>query len=182
MKKLKIIIAGIILCCVVIFFFLGAYNFVRVTVNGASMEKTLNDGDKILVYKGEKEYGFGDIVVAHNPFEYSKYIVKRVIGVPGDCVEIIDGKLYINGILKNETYIEEPWTAYNNCSFNVPENCYVVLGDNRNESIDSRNWEEYYFSDPNMIPDNSYEYEYLEENLIIGKALFRYKPDFMILN
>lgn len=182
MKKYKkIVIVGIVLGTIITFFFIGTYYFVRVTINGNSMEKTLYDGDRIMVFKGTEKYSFGDIVVARSPFDYNKYIVKRIIGVPGDHIEIIEGSMYINGVLENESYIKEPWVVYNNYIFDVPQNSYIVLGDNRNESIDSRNWKEYYFSEPNMIPDDSYAYEYLEKDLIIGKAIFRYKPDFKML-
>lgn len=107
-----------------------------------SMIDTLQVGDRLFANKAA--YWFqpikrGDIIVFAYPKDPSKDFVKRVIGLPGDKVEIIDGKLYRNDQLVNEPYIKEPmWFDYP--EHIVPENHLFVLGDNRNNSDDSRFW------------------------------------------
>lgn len=84
-----------------------------------------------------------DIVVAYNPIEKDRLILKRIIGLPNERVDIRNGKIYIDEKNKaiKETYLKEKWIKNNNgYSFLIPEDKYLLLGDNRNESIDARNW------------------------------------------
>lgn len=117
----------------------------RTTVSGSSMEPMIHHGDSLIVDK--ITYRFSDperfdIIVF--PFEYQEgtYYIKRIIGLPGESVRIDeDGNIYINGEILEENYglevIEDPGNAYNEVI--LGEDQYFVLGDNRNNSSDSRN-------------------------------------------
>lgn len=117
----------------------------RTTVSGSSMEPMIHDGDSLIVdkitYRFRDPERF-DIIVF--PFEYQQdtYYIKRIIGLPGESVRIDEnGNIYINGEILVENYgaevIEDPGNAYNEII--LREDQYFVLGDNRNNSSDSRN-------------------------------------------
>lgn len=107
-------------------------------IEGTSMEPTLTSGDIVLLTKTTK-FGRGDICgFAWN----NKILVKRVIGIPGDWIEIdTDGTVYLNGEVLDEPYADQ--IAFGECDlefpFQVPQEQYFVLGDMRESSIDSRN-------------------------------------------
>ncbi|MDY3918850.1 MAG: signal peptidase I [Candidatus Limivivens sp.] len=115
----------------------------RTTVSGMSMYPTLEDGDNLIVdkisyrFRDPQRY---DIIVF--PFQYKEntYYIKRIIGLPGETVRIVDGKMTINGELLNEDYgyeiMESPGLAQE--AITLGEDEYFVLGDNRNNSMDSR--------------------------------------------
>ncbi len=129
---------------------LREYVFTSFIVNGASMSPTLNGGDGDIPDDGDKlilnriaDIDRGDIIVftydwgsaESNPHA----LVKRVIGLPGDTVEIRGGVLYLNGEPQREDYIaEEMNSLYDGFSVTVPDGYYFVMGDNRNNSSDSR--------------------------------------------
>ncbi len=131
-----------VLCSAVIILLFSL--FVRMTiVDGESMENTLLNGQYLLVrdifYTPER----GDIVVVNDPSKpsfYSKPLVKRVIAVEGDTVEIKNGVLYLNGDpVQNEEYLKESMNLSTNFDFKtIGENEVFVMGDNRNASGDSR--------------------------------------------
>lgn len=121
-------------------------------VNGASMEPSFYDGDYLLV--DELSYRFknperGDVVVFKSPQDPSTYYIKRVVGLPGERVEIQDETIHIysntqaQGIVLDEPYIRESirnsWRG-NPVILTLKENQYFVLGDNRINSYDSRFW------------------------------------------
>lgn len=88
------------------------------------------------------------------------YYVKRVIGLPGDVIDIIDDKVYLNGSETplDEPYLAEPMNQGETFHFEVPENCYFMMGDNRNYSLDARYWNNHYISKDKMIAKVLFEY------------------------
>ena len=142
------------------------YVIINANVPTGSMENTILPGDDIFGFR--LAYVFsqpkrGDIIIFKFPDDESEKYVKRVIGEPGDTVKIEEGLIYINGSEEplEEDYLKEEWTDTTGpFLFEVPENSYLVLGDNRNESFDARYWENTYVTDDE----------------IIGKAVWRYYP------
>ncbi len=131
----------------------------RFRVENVSMETTFTEGEIVMVNKLNYKFSEprrGDVVIFHAPTEPGKDYIKRMIGLPGDHIEIKDSKLYING-----EEIEEPWLheaiEYEG-EWDVPEGEYFVLGDNRNHSSDSHIW--------GCVPRAN----------LIGNAFFRYWP------
>lgn len=110
-------------------------------VDGDSMLPTLHDQERVLIYKLGQKLGAspkrGDIIVFEYAREPWRDFVKRVVGLAGDEVSIREGKLYVNGIVQNEPYLNAP-TLGNYGPHLVPEGTVFVLGDNRNISMDSR--------------------------------------------
>lgn len=115
----------------------------RTRVSGHSMESTLQDGDNLIVDK--LSYQFRDperfdIIVFPYKYQEDTYYIKRIIGLPGETVQVIDGYVYINDKKLNESYglevMERPGIA--EVPIQLKDDEYFVLGDNRNESSDSR--------------------------------------------
>lgn len=140
--------------------------FVRsVCVEGDSMNPTLESGNWVAVTAfGADDYDYGDIVVVSEPWERNVPIIKRVIGKAGDVIDIdpVAGTVTRNGEVLEENYIaEETHLIYDGSThFEVPEGRFFVMGDNRNDSLDSR----------------SKKIGYVESNYILGKALVRILP------
>lgn len=113
----------------------------RIRVDGTSMEPTLHSDEFVLVNKLAYKYRqpkTGDVIVFHYPGDPQQEYIKRVIGVPGDLIEVKRGKVYKNGQSLDEPYIAAS-PKYEG-SWSVPENSLFVLGDNRNNSSDSHSW------------------------------------------
>lgn len=142
---IKILLISIILTVLV-----NKYLILKVNVPSESMEPTLNVGDKLLVTNiyNLDNLQFGDIVVFYSK-ELEQYMVKRLIGFPGDSITIDHGKLFVNGQYKKEEYIElkDEYTG----EFKVEEGKYFFLGDNRPISLDSRLWNENYINGQDII-------------------------------
>ncbi len=155
---------------IVVFVLFGVFVVQPVVVEGTSMLPQLHDGERLLVnklvyYKFESvSWGHlerGDIVVFWYPKEPDKSYVKRIIGLPGESVEVRNGKVLINGQELNEAYldIEHNQSLPSFPPRKVEEHHFFVMGDNRDNSSDSRYW--------GLVP----------EKYIYGKAFFRYwKP------
>ncbi len=107
-----------------------------------SMEPSFHEGQRLLVNKVTYHFGSpqrGDVIIFHSPTNPSEAYIKRVIGLPGERVEIKQGDVYINGkLLQEPDYI--PKTYANSANTLVPPDRYFVLGDNRNHSNDSPDW------------------------------------------
>jgi signal peptidase I len=113
-----------------------------VLVEGAAMSPTLNHGDRILTDENTGELKRGDIITFLYPKDTSKWYIKRVIGLPGELVEIRGGIVYINGQVLDEPYLDG---ASNKAKASFPPrliaaDTYFVVGDNRDNSSDSRYW------------------------------------------
>ena len=136
----------------------------RTEVEGASMENTLHNGDNLIVDK--LSYRFHDperfdIIVFPFQFQDNTYYIKRIIGLPGETVEIRDGHIYIDGSSEPLEDVEtKEYMVGNYGPYTIPEGCYFVMGDNRNDSKDSRYW----------------IHPYVSKDKILGKAVFRYWP------
>lgn len=143
---------------------LKEFVIINATVPTGSMENTIMPGDDLFGFR--LAYSFseperGDIIIFKYPDDESQKFVKRIIGLPGETVTITQAKVYINDEELDEPYLKEAWiSATGPFKFEVPEGCYLVLGDNRNDSLDARFWVN----------------TYVTRDEIIGKALFVYFP------
>ncbi|RMG71896.1 MAG: signal peptidase I [Chloroflexi bacterium] len=145
---------------------------VRFVVQGASMEPTFQNDQLLIVSRLNYVFGNpqrGDIIVFHFPGDTTQDYIKRVIGLPGETVEIRDTHVYINGEQLIEPYINEPCDPYHcpDRSWMLGDDEYFVMGDNRNHSSDSR-------SDTVGLISRQY---------IVGEVLLRYWPlsDFRLI-
>ncbi|MGC2235255.1 MAG: signal peptidase I [Pyrinomonadaceae bacterium] len=113
-----------------------------VVVEGRAMMPTFNNGDRILIDKTPGELKRSDVITFLYPKDRTKSYIKRIIGLPGETIEIRSGKVYINEQILDESYIDE---NLNQTKMNMPpkkiaEYNYFVMGDNRDNSSDSRSW------------------------------------------
>lgn len=130
-----------IIIAVIIALFVRQFAFAHTVIPTGSMIPTIQIDDHIFVSK--LSYYFsdpqrGDIVVFHHDVD----LIKRVIALPGEEIDLRDGKVYINGEPLEEDYLNEPMdtgiTGFLEFPYKVPKDCYFVMGDNRNYSKDSR--------------------------------------------
>lgn len=152
----------LIIFCIV--FAMNKLVYINAVIPSESMQNTIMKGDRVLgnrlayIKDDPERY---DIVIFKYPDDPSKIFIKRVIGLPGETVTVKDGKIYIDG--KEQTQAvsfcpEEMAGSFG--PYEVPEDSYFVMGDNRNNSLDSRYW------------DNTY----VKKEAILAKAGFRYWP------
>lgn len=168
---IQIIVAAVIIALVLNNFIIANSRVPTGSMETTIMSKSRVIGSRLSYINSDPERG--DVVIFHFPDDPTgkTYYVKRIIGLPGETVDIVDGKVYIDG---SDTPLEEP---YVNLSvdeefgpftapeesygpYTVPEGCYFMLGDNRNNSLDARFWEN----------------KYVAKDKIIAKVLFSYFP------
>lgn len=157
-KRFFIDISQTILMAVILFIGINTIS-ARVRVDGISMQPTLLNGEFVLVNKLSYQFGEiqrGDIIVFDFPLNMEEELIKRVIGLPGDTVLVQDGKVFVNNMPLNETYIAQ-LPNYSG-QWAVEDGYIFVLGDNRNNSNDSKDW------------------GYLPIDNIVGKATLIYWP------
>ena len=199
----------VIVIAVVLAFLLTQFVIVNATVPSGSMQNTIQPGDRLfglrLTYMFS-EPKRGDIAVFRYPVnealvkafsgtaEGKKYLksagikrtnyIKRVIGLPGETVEIRDAKIYINGSEEplDEPYLKEEWVVRNDgYIFEVPEGCYLMMGDNRNNSSDARYWAElamkdFYAGGQEISAEDAWALSFVQKKQLLGKAYVRYWP------
>ena len=159
MKKSQIV-QGVIFIALLAMIFFGVHSVIEAKdANGYCMEPHIYDGNLFMVVKAAywfEDPGRGDVIVFRYPLDPQQEFVKRVIGLPGETIECKGGVLYIDGKPLAETYVNG--TTYDFAATEVPEGCYFVMGDNRQNSADSRSW------------------GFLPRKDIIGRACFVYWP------
>ena len=153
------LLISVIIAVVVILFI-----YQPVKVEGTSMMPALSDQERIFINKfvykiGNGNIARGDMVVFWYPGDPTKSYIKRVIGTPGDTIEVDDGTVTVNGRKLEEAYVPAEYRDHASYPLTkVPEDEYFVLGDHRSSSNDSRTW--------GMVP----------RRYIYGKAVFVYWP------
>lgn len=158
-----------IVIAVVVAILLKTFVFANAVVPTGSMLNTIQKGDRIiasrLAYVKDDPQRY-DIIIFRYPDDEEKYFVKRVIGLPGETVEIVNGAVYVTKtdgetIQLDDSFVtvEEPEGNFG--PYEVPEDSYFVMGDNRNNSKDSRYWVN----------------KFVHKDKIIGKVKFRYFPN-----
>lgn len=157
-----------IILAVAIALFLKNCVIANAKVPTGSMLNTIQEGDRIiasrLAYLNDDPERYA-IIIFKYPDDESQYFVKRVIGLPGETVNIVNGIVYVTKtdgttIQLDDSFVTNCVPVGNFGPYVVPEDSYFMLGDNRNNSEDSRYWEN----------------KYVKKDKIIGKVLFRYYP------
>lgn len=161
---------SVIVIAAIIALVLNNFIIANSRVPSASMENTIMTNDRIIGLR--MAYLFsdpqrGDIVIFKFPDDEKVYYVKRIIGIPGDTVDIINGKVYLNNSKTplDEPYIKEAMLPEAPMHFEVPDGGYFCLGDNRNSSKDARRWIN----------------TYVHKDKIIAKVVLRYFPNIQLL-
>ncbi len=173
---------------VLVVFLVMRFVIINATVPSGSMEPTVMTKDRLIGFRFSywfAEPDRGDLILFKYPVDESVTYIKRVIGLPGETIDIRDGKIYIDGsdTPLAENYLKEDWYWYNDgLHYEVPEGCYFVLGDNRNNSADSRVWaEEALFDGVAQTEEEAEKYTYVTGRELKAKAIFTYYRHFKLL-
>lgn len=152
----------IVVLAVLIAFICNRFIIVNAKVPSGSMKDTILEHDRLIGFRLSylfSEPERGDVVIFKFPDDETQNYIKRVIGLPGDVIEIYGGHVYINGDMLEEPYIREPMiTGSEKLTYFVPEGHYFMMGDNRNDSADSRYWVN----------------TFVAKDKILAKAIFKY--------
>lgn len=141
---------------------------IKTEIVSGSMIATLKVNDRVVgnrlayLFKDPQR---GDIIFFKYPDNEEEVYVKRIIGLPGETVEVVEGQVYIDGVAIDEPYLNEPMLGSYG-PYEVPDWGYFMMGDNRNISVDSRFWIQ----------------QFVTEDEILGKAWFRYKPSLGVIH
>lgn len=161
------------------------YVLINAEIPSESMENLLTVDDRI--FGCRLSYVFGeperyDVVMFRYPVHEDTIYIKRIIGLPGETVEIRKGKIYIDGSETpiEEDYLPEKWTDGNDgYLFEVPKDSYLMLGDNRNLSEDARYWAQCALDDEVAAnKEEAQKYTYVRKDQMIGRAILKYYPKF----
>lgn len=159
----------VVVCAVTFALCINNFIIVNAKVPTGSMEETIMTDDRIVAFR--LSYLFSepkrfDVIVFRYPDDETKLFVKRIIGLPGETLTEVDGKIYINDSTEPlEDYFVNGIPTDNSGPYTIPEDSYFMMGDNRNNSADSRRW------------DNTF----LKREKILGEVVFKYYPGFKIL-
>lgn len=143
----------VLLLAVVLAFLLSHFVLANAVIISGSMEDTMEVNDRVVglrlayLFDSPKR---GDVVLFHQPDGAEQPYVKRIIGLPGETVEGRNGLVYVDGAALEEAYVREPLHE-DFGPFSVPEGHYFMMGDNRNNSYDSRYWNDHFVSREEII-------------------------------
>lgn len=157
-----------VLCVAAAMFLLNGFVIANAIIPTSSMSPTIEPGDRVIGLRFLRNYRRGDIVVFDDPDVEGRYLIKRIVGIPGDHIAFLpeeDGtcSVSVNGAKLEEPYLAEPMLLdpeFAGLSLDIPEGSYFCLGDNRNNSNDARYWDR----------------KLIAEDEIVAKAVFRYWP------
>jgi signal peptidase I len=158
----------VIVVSVALALFITNVVIVNAVVPSPSMEPTIQEGDRLIAFRlsyllaAPKRF---DVIVFHYPDDETQLFVKRLIGLPGETVEVINGKVYIDDseLPLDDSFVKEV-SQDTAGPYRVPPGAYFMMGDNRTNSHDSRGW------------NNTYVYR----EKMLGRVVFRYFPPFKI--
>lgn len=171
----------LIVVAVVLALFINHFVIFNANVPTGSMNNTIMEGDRLIGLRLSYVFGdpkCGEIMIFRYPDNPEELFIKRVIGTPGDLVEIKttynilgtkETNVYVNGKKLYEPYLREPMEPVNSgedLQYLVPADCYFVMGDNRNNSLDSRYW----------------THTYVPRENVIARAIFKYYPSLKFIN
>ncbi len=162
--------AVMVVLAVILAYIINHVLIANAVVPTGSMETIVMPGDRLIINRLSYKFGDperGDIVMFKFPDDETQDYLKRIIGLPGETVTIIDGLVYIDDATEPlyEPYLKDaPRGTYG--PFEVPEGCYFMMGDNRNISDDARYWDNHY----------------VKREKIVGRAVFKYWKGFKVLS
>ena len=166
MKKILIDLFELMVISVLVFAIVYLFLGQLLEISGKSMDPYLRNGEQIIVEKlssNFRPFHRGDVVVFKHPEDVDRFIVKRIIAVPGDKIKVSQGSVFVNSTSLFEEYVNNQPTLpgtflQENTEVTLPSDAYFLMGDNREESTDSRNW-------GHIVKEN-----------IVGRAIMVYFP------